>query len=61
MEFNAYYMRLYSDELYLIYKFKDHYINRTDIGNEYFQGDVSSMVKLIHEYSLNDDNVFEQE
>jgi hypothetical protein len=48
-------------ERYLIYKFKDHYINRTDIGNEYFQGDVSSMVKLIHEYSLNDDNVFEQE
>jgi hypothetical protein len=45
-------------ERYLIYKFKDRYINRTDIGNEYFQGDIDTMVKLLHEYSLNNNNVY---
>jgi hypothetical protein len=45
-------------EQYLIYKFKDRYINRTDIGNEYFQGDIDTMVKLLHEYSLNNNNVY---
>ena len=42
-------------ETQLIREFKNKYIHRRDIGNEYFEGDYNEMIKDIHNKITNND------